>query len=1015
MNKKSSFTSKDFQIKMKPEFLTVKEKVKNFVSSFFTSELRNKISDSISFIQSFQKRLSAFYGNTDLTIEQVNEYNKRTSSLIENKFTINQSKKFDEEFPGFIEELNNYLSSFDEKIKEVQADERFTSFENDTAFIKNSKRIKNLSYKISQLPVSTGNTFRNIFKKDRKPKKNWYHEIPYKNLSFFYLRDKLSQSLLSIIEEVDLNISSAYSKVWELDESINKIFTIESAQNEPNNSSNETNYKEEIEIIVKSLTDLNNSLGEKASNKTDEIFIEYEDVYNKAGTIEDPKRKYNSKKIIKAHGNLNRNYKDINQGWQNSFFTLFEDWRLNKELYILCGNSTQAYSNIKDESEERINKIILPELKKISSLLEDIKIEINEFYGSSSELHSLLFKEKAKIFKHLSNKIIPSISEIILTQNIPELVGGIEINIERLVQNLSTKRAIIKTGTYVRKVKTSEIDYISPNEIISFDSLTKFSKSIQHIKSSTLREIQKVQSSITDIDQISDFNLDTAISMFRSDERTGEDPLDIAAEGIERAIGKTNEVEKTLLSISKEIEEIIGNAVGDFNGDLIMLTKTENILDIKVKIAKAKALQRTTKLKEQSIVWIKKFIPVLQTSYKKEHSRYKEFYNYIRKKLGLTRRLAAISSEISDFLAATQTALSKLPVVYRRLFEIEALKDERFFEGRETELSRLNLAYEQWVKGGYAPVAVIGEKGSGATTLLNFFEMGLEKKYNILRTEVSKAIHKPDDLKEFLKTLFNISSIKNFEELIEYLNNLPAKKIVIIENIQHLFLRKVNGFACLKILFELISKTQKSIFWISTSSLYSWEYLHKALNIPDYFGYVVRLKNMEDEQMVKVILKRHKISGYNLNFKPSKEEEESKSYKKIPNGKKQDFLFKQYFSDLNKFAKSNISLALLFWLRSTKEVSGDTITIGSLRDIDFSFLSSLETPKVFTLHALLIHDGLTIESFSLVNNLPEVQSRLMLYVLLDDGVIVQKNGLYKINPLLYRQIVTLLQTKNIIH
>ena len=172
---------------------------------------------------------------------------------------------------------------------------------------------------------------------------------------------------------------------------------------------------------------------------------------------------------------------------------------------------------------------------------------------------------------------------------------------------------------------------------------------------------------------------------------------------------------------------------------------------------------------------------------------------------------------------------------------------------------------------------------------------------------------------------------------------------------------------------------------------------------------------MEDEQMVKVILKRHKISGYNLNFKPSKEEEESKSYKKIPDGKKQDFLFKQYFSDLNKFAKSNISLALLFWLRSAKEVSGDTITIGSLRDIDFSFLSSLETPKVFTLYALLIHDGLTVESFSLVNNLPEVQSRLMLYVLLDDGVIVQKNGLYKINPLLYRQIVTLLQTKNIIH
>ena len=167
--------------------------------------------------------------------------------------------------------------------------------------------------------------------------------------------------------------------------------------------------------------------------------------------------------------------------------------------------------------------------------------------------------------------------------------------------------------------------------------------------------------------------------------------------------------------------------------------------------------------------------------------------------------------------------------------------------------------------------------------------------------------------------------------------------------------------------------------------------------------------------MVRVILKRHKISGYNLSFKPSKEEKINKSYTRIPDEKKQEYLSKQYFSDLNKFAKSNISLALLFWLRSTREVSGDTITIGSLRDIDFSFLSSLETDKVFTLHSLLIHDGLTIESLKQINNLPESQCRSMFFVLLDDGIIVQRNGLYKINPLLYRQTVNLLQTKNIIH
>ena len=995
-------------------FSAIKDTVNKFVVSFFIPVLNDKIDETINFIKTFKKELTDFNESAVQSIEEVNVYNKKTSLIIEKKFTPDQSAGFNEEFPRFYEGLNDYLSAFEEMVKEVQPDERFIISGKENAFIKNSKRIKKAALKISRLPARTANIPRKIFKKETKPPKNWHRFVPLKNLSIFYLRDKLSRSLFEIIEDTYLNISSAYSKIWELDERINKIFN-EKPEQGVDDSIKETSYIQEIESIIKTLTELKSTLKDKSELKTNEIFIEYEDVYSKAGTIETPKGRFSPRKIKKANENLNSNYKEISKGWMNAFFTLFEDWRLNKELYILCGSSLEVYSLIKEESESKIINKIFPGLKSISVLLESIKNEINEFYGSSGELLSLLYRKRDKIFKQLSNEIIPAVSETILRQNIPELAGDIEINIEKMVQNLSTQRAIIKQNTYSRKVKTSEIDYISPKEIISFSSLAKFSKSIQHIKSNILKEIQKVQSSILDIDQISDFNLDTAISMFKSSERTGEDPLDIAVEGIDRAIGKTNEVEKILLSINNEIKDAVGSKVKDFNDDLIRLTKTENILEIKIGIAKDKALQRTTRLKEESITWFKNVIPVIKSSYKKGNKRYKEFYSSIRRQIGLSPRSAVISSEISDFLVDTQSAVSKLPVVYRRLFEIEALKDERFFEGREGELEKLNTAYEHWKKGGYAPVAIVGEKGSGATTLLNFFERGIEKKFNILRTEIYNAIYKEEELKSFLANLFKVQSAGGITELMDYLNNLPFKQIVVIENIQHLFLRKVNGFVCLKALFELISKTQKNIFWITSASLYSWEYLNKTLNIADYFGYVVRLKSLEDEQMIKVILKRHKISGYNLYFKPSKEEELSKSYKKISEEKRHDYLSKQFFSDLNKFAKSNISLALLFWLRSTREVSGDSITIGSLRDIDFSFLSSLETSKVFTLNALLIHDGLTAESFSTINNLPEAQSRLMLFVLLDDGVIIQKHGLYKINPLLYRQAVNLLQTKNIIH
>lgn len=130
---------------------------------------------------------------------------------------------------------------------------------------------------------------------------------------------------------------------------------------------------------------------------------------------------------------------------------------------------------------------------------------------------------------------------------------------------------------------------------------------------------------------------------------------------------------------------------------------------------------------------------------------------------------------------------------------------------------------------------------------------------------------------------------------------------------------------------------------------------------------------------------------------------------------KQDYLQKEFFYALNKFAKSNISLALLFWLRSTKNVTKDTITIASLKELDFSFLLSLSINKIFTIYNLLLHDGLTVEQHSEIFNDTSSNNEMLLQVLFDDGLIIKKENRYLVNPLLYRQTVDLLQSKNIIH
>ncbi len=130
---------------------------------------------------------------------------------------------------------------------------------------------------------------------------------------------------------------------------------------------------------------------------------------------------------------------------------------------------------------------------------------------------------------------------------------------------------------------------------------------------------------------------------------------------------------------------------------------------------------------------------------------------------------------------------------------------------------------------------------------------------------------------------------------------------------------------------------------------------------------------------------------------------------------RQEFLKKEFFNELNKIAKSNISIAMIYWLRSTKQTVENTITISSLKDMDFSFMKGLSVDKLYVLHMLLLHDGLTESEVSKVNSLSISQCRRILYPLYEDGIIIKTGDVYSINPLLYRQSINLLKTKNILH
>jgi hypothetical protein len=229
-----------------------------------------------------------------------------------------------------------------------------------------------------------------------------------------------------------------------------------------------------------------------------------------------------------------------------------------------------------------------------------------------------------------------------------------------------------------------------------------------------------------------------------------------------------------------------------------------------------------------------------------------------------------------------------------------------------------------------------------------------------------------------------------------------------------MYLRKVKGFLCLKLLVDIIAKTNKNILWVTSTTVYANDYLARTIRLNDIFGYRVVLKELQSNQIIDLIKKRNSISGYNIVYQVDPTTARKKEINKLPFVQQQNILEKQFFNSLNKFAQSNVSLALLFWLRSIKEIKKKKVYINADLEISDTILNSLSSEKVFILQALILHDGMRVSDLTQTLNNSLNETYEIVQILYDDGVLVKNDDVFLINPLLYRQSVVLLKSKNLL-
>jgi len=935
--------------------------------------------------------------------------------LYQKKSPFNPLKHFEKYF----QETEQYTATIDGSLQCIQHNERFKIQKNDPIRVRILKPLKKALFNITQWPVKSGNQLRKWKKKPPMPPRQWHQQVPLKNLTENYYKYLLVLEITNILEKQYQLKSEIIRKIWDVFEENEKIFSqqyndwIFSPEGIKSFDQSDVSeaFDDCLELTETHFSDIEIMMKEVHSN----IDEQYDEAFLKAGTLELPASGFDQQHLARKEKEMLAAYEKMSVGWGNTLYALFGDWSINVELYRLKYYLLGEFHHINLSCKKKFDANLYPPGRKTAQSIQKNTDEIRKKNYKSNKTFVEDLKQRKGLLSDSLTEFSAKVNQLLISQDLPLIVSDFENKLELGIATLPEKKAFLKDTDYDSESKSSDISHISPQVLLNYELVSNLKDSLNEIKTRIIQRVNEVQVQYQSLSSVLDFNIESSIVILDQPEKTLDDGLNLAVEGLERVNQKILDSEQLLKDLKISILESINQTIVQFVEEIIKLTNVKNILLLNVKITTEKALKWSQLLKNKSFGITHKVYEFAIEKLKYTYRWSGKSYRYLQKQLALPDETRQVKTEISDYLSKSQHAIAKLPFVYQRLYEVRALSDPNFFLHRTRESEILNKALESWQEGNYAPVIIRGEKGSGITTLLNFFIEDLKTGDTVIRTSFESKLNTVEDFALELCKIMDLKTTESIDEIIQQIGEKYQNQIIVLENIQHLFIRKIKGFEVMKAFFRILSATNQQIFWITSMTTFAWIYLVKTISIDDYFGYIVKMKDFSKEQLVDFVSRRNRVSGYKITYQPDLDTENNKAFKKTAEEQKQDYLKSVYFDKLGEFAHSNLSLALTYWLCSTVDVSDNVINIKPADKIDISFLNGLSTEKIFTLNNLLLHGGLTVTEHAVVFDYPEEKSNLILNLLFDDGIIINTGDMFTVNPLLYRHIINLLKSKNLLH
>jgi hypothetical protein len=366
-------------------------------------------------------------------------------------------------------------------------------------------------------------------------------------------------------------------------------------------------------------------------------------------------------------------------------------------------------------------------------------------------------------------------------------------------------------------------------------------------------------------------------------------------------------------------------------------------------------------------------------------------YNWALIQIGLERnkerRLQHVQRRASLEVDDRTEVYQQLPMIYRRLFRLEPVQDPRFLVGREAEMAALTEARERWRTGKAVSALLVGERGSGKSSLLNCASAQVFSGSEPVRAAFRERILDAAQMDAFLRQTLNLGEGEDLEESLQ-----RERRVILIEEVERTFLRRVDGFEGVRRLLSLVSDSCRTTLWVLCLNQLAFKFLDAAIGMEQVFSHRINAMSVEPQNLRTAILLRHNLSGLRLRFARPPSRHPLLERVRRPLGLDRHAR-DAFFDALYQQSEGVFRSAFELWHRNIDSAHGGVLRMRfpDLADGD-PLIAGLDRQDLFTLQAVLQHGSLTAAEFVQVFCVADSVARERIDALVDRGILEREPG-----------------------